>query len=148
MAERMAEFARVYIETSVILRWTLGEPGALTDVNWVSAFSSELLAVEVRRTFDRLRLTSAMPKRKLMQLRDGAERNLTRMTLFPLDQSVLKRAGEPFPTPIKTLDAIHLATALFLNDAFGGIVLLTHDRQLGVAAKDCGLAVYPVPNAP
>jgi hypothetical protein len=89
-----------------------------------------------------------MPKRKLAQLRDEAERNLAGIALAPVDQIVLRRAGEPFPTPIKTLDAIHLATALLLNSAIGGIVLLTHDRQLGVAALACGLAVYPDPNAP
>lgn len=144
----MVEFARVYIESSVILRWTLREPGALTAVNWVSASSSELLAVEMRRTFDRVRLTKTMSKRKLAQLRDEVEKNLAAITLVPMDQSVLKRAGEPFPTPLKTLDAIHLATALILNNAIGEIVLLTHDRQLGVAALACGLAVYPDPNAP
>ena len=90
-----------------------------------------------------------MPKRKLAQLLDEAERNLAGITLVPVDQSVLERAGEPFPTPLKTLDAIHLATALLLNDDLGGgIVLLTHDRQLGVAALACGLTVHPDPMAP
>jgi predicted nucleic acid-binding protein len=95
-----------------------------------------------------MRLTKAISKRRLAQLRDEAEKNLAALTLVPMDQSVLKRAGEPFPTPIKTLDAIHLATALLLNNHIGGIVLLTHDRQLGMAALACGLAVYPDPNAP
>jgi predicted nucleic acid-binding protein len=144
----MVEFAQVYIDSSVMLRRTLSQPGALTDVDWVSASSSELLAVELRRTFDRLRLTRVMPKRKLAQLRDEVERNLAGIALVPLDRSVLKRAGEPFPKPLKTLDAIHLATALLLNNYEGGIVFLTHDRQLGVAALACGLAVYPGPIAP
>jgi hypothetical protein len=144
----MVEFAQVYIESSVMLRRALRQPGALTTVNWGSASSSELLPVEMHRTFDRMRLIRAMSKPKLAQLRDEAEKNLARIALVPLDQGVLKRAGEPFPTPIKTLDAIHLATALLLNEAIGEIVLLTHDRQLGVAALACGLAVFPDPNAP
>jgi predicted nucleic acid-binding protein len=144
----MFEFARVYIETSVVLRWTLGQSGAVHRAQWVSASSSELLAVEMYRTFDRMRLTKAMSKRRLAQLRDDADRNLARIALVPVDQSVLKRAGEPLPSPLKTLDAIHLATALLLNNSIGGIVFLTHDRQLGVAAKACGLSVYPDPIAP
>ena len=144
----MVEFAQAYIETSVVLRWTLGQPGAVQGVHWVSASSSELAAVESRRALDCLRLTRVVSKRRLAQLSDEAERNLAGMALVPVDRSVLKRAGEAFPTPIKTLDAIHLATALLLANDIGGIVFLTHDRQLGVAAKACGLAIYPDPIAP
>ena len=144
----MVEFAQAYIETSVVLRWTLGQPGAVQGVHWVSASSSELTPVETRRTLDCMRLAKTLSRRRLAELRDDADSNLARMNLVPLDQSVLKRAGEPFPTPLKTLDAIHLATALILNDSIGGIVFLTHDRQLGVAAKACGLAIYPDPIAP
>lgn len=104
--------------------------------------------MESRRALDCLRLTRVVSNRRLAQLRDESERNLSGMTLVPVDQSVLKRAGEPFPTPIKTLDAIHLATALLLDNVLGGIVLLTHDRQLGVSALACGLKVFPDPNAP
>jgi predicted nucleic acid-binding protein len=144
----MVEFARVYIDSSVMLRRTLSQPGALTGVNWVSSISSELLAVELRRTFDRVRLTKALPKRKLAQLHNEVERNLAGIALVPLDQAVLRRASEPFPTPLKTLDAIHLATALLLDSDDEEIVFLTHDRQLGVAARACGLTVYPDPIAP
>jgi predicted nucleic acid-binding protein len=145
----MVEFAQVYIETSVVLRWTLRQPGAVHGVQWISAFSSELTAVESRRALDCLRLTKTLSRRRLAEFRDDADRSLAKMNLLALDQRVLKRAGEPFPTPLKTLDAIHLATALLLNDDLGGgIVLLTHDRQLGVAALACGLTVHPDPVAP
>jgi hypothetical protein len=45
--------------------------------------------------------------------------------------------------PVKTLDAIHLATALLWAEHAGEIVFLTHDRQLATAARACGLAVHP-----
>ena len=45
--------------------------------------------------------------------------------------------------PVKTLDAIHLATALLWEEHAGEIVFLTHDGQLANAARACGLTVYP-----
>jgi predicted nucleic acid-binding protein len=92
-----------------------------------------------------MRLSKAMSTRRSAQLRDDADRNLARIALVPLDQSVLKRAGEPLPSPLKTLDAIHLATAEFLNCVTGDIVLLAHDRQLGVAALSWGWQSTPIP---
>jgi hypothetical protein len=44
---------------------------------------------------------------------------------------------------VKTLDAIHLATALLWDEQAGEIVFLTLDRQLANAARACGLTVYP-----
>jgi hypothetical protein len=58
---------------------------------------------------------------------------------------VLRRASEPFPTPLGTLDAIHLATALAWRDArTEALVLATHDKVLGTAAQAMGLQVVGV----
>jgi len=107
-----------------------------------SAFSSELLIGELFRTLDRLRV-GGMPADELAKLRVNADRNLDGVSLIPVDKVVLNRAGGPFPTLIKTLDAIHLATALLWADHAGDIVFLTHDRQLAITARACGLQVYP-----
>jgi predicted nucleic acid-binding protein len=79
----------------------------------------------------------------LAQLREEAERNLASLDLVPINRAVLRRAGGAFPMPVKTLDAIHLATALLWEEHAGEIVFLTHDRQLANAARACGLTVYP-----
>ena len=56
--------------------------------------------------------------------------------------SILRRAGEPYPVELKTLDTVHLATALMWRDRRApGLVFATHDRQLGRAAAALGFEV-------
>jgi predicted nucleic acid-binding protein len=139
----MVEFGHVYIDASVIVAATLDQPGALRGVRWAAAVSSELIVAELLRTLDRLRLTSRIPDAELAQLREAADRNLAQLDLIPINRAVLRRAGGAFPGPVKTLDAIHLATALLWDEQTGEIVFLTLDRQLAHAARACGLTVYP-----
>ena len=59
-----------------------------------------------------------------------------------LRPTVLSRAGEPLPTPLGTLDAIHLATALIWRERMGALpTMATHDGALGVAARTFGFDV-------
>ena len=139
----MVEFGQVYVDASVIVAATLDQPGALRGVRWAAAVSSELIVAELLRTLDRLRLAASTPDAELAQLREAAERNLAELDLVPINKAVLRRAGGAFPMPVKTLDAIHLATALLWEEHAGDIVFLTHDRQLANAARACGLTVHP-----
>ena len=59
-------------------------------------------------------------------------------------EAVLARAGESFPTPIGTLDALHLSTALRIRDEKGLDAILTHDVQLANAALAMGFKVQGV----
>ena len=118
----MVEFGQVYLDASVIVAATLDQPGALRGVRWASAVSSELIVAELLRTVDRLRLASSTPDAELPQLREEAERNLAKLDLVPITRAVLRRAGGAFPMPVKTLDAIHLATALLWEEHAGEIV--------------------------
>ena len=55
---------------------------------------------------------------------------------------VLSRASQPLPTPLGTLDALHLATAMLWREAgHQDLVMATHDIALGVAARVLGLRV-------
>ena len=145
----MVEFGRVYIDASVILRRVLNQPGALRHVEWETAFASELIAVELYRTVNNLRITGEASFESQALLREAVQASVAALDLVPLDHIVLNHAGGPFATPIRTLDAIHLATALLWADHFdGSLTLLTHDRQLAVAARASGLAVHPWPLKP
>jgi predicted nucleic acid-binding protein len=139
----MVEFGHVYVDSSVIVATTLDQPGALRGIRWAAAVSSELIVADLLRTLDRLRLAANTPDAELAQLRQEAERNLAKLDLVPIDRAVLRRAGGAFPMPVKTLDAVHLATALLWVEQAGDIVFLTLDRQLANAARACGLTVYP-----
>jgi hypothetical protein len=64
---------------------------------------------------------------------------LNRLDVTKLDEKVLARAAQPFPIPIGTLDAIHLATALHLRARWPPderpLLFATHDRALAAAAR-------------
>lgn len=61
------------------------------------------------------------------------------VALLPLDDALLDDAISLRPTGLRSLDAIHLATALSVRDEIGAFV--TYDERLVVAAEDEGLSV-------
>lgn len=108
-----------YIDPSALLRLVLRETGALDElISYEQLVSSELTAVKSCRTIDRLRLQGSLTTE---------------------EASVLSRASEPLPTPLGTLEAVHLATALIWRDRMGSaLVMATHDSALGLAARTFG----------
>lgn len=130
----------VYLDTSVVLRVLLGQPNALAEWgSWETAFSSELMGVEARRISDRLRLQGALDDEGIAQAEERltlVERTLGKL---PLTRTVLQRASRPMPTVVRTLDAIHLASAaLYREHRHGELVFATHDRQQSVGARSLG----------
>ncbi|MEO7157469.1 MAG: type II toxin-antitoxin system VapC family toxin [Vicinamibacterales bacterium] len=132
-----------YIDTSVLLRLVLREPGALDDLRSYDALvSSELIAVESTRTIDRLRLQGVLTMEEAAVRRRAVTDWLEAIDLVLLRPPVLSRAGEPLPTPLGTLDAIHLATALIWRERMGPLpTIATHDTALGLAARTFGFDV-------
>jgi hypothetical protein len=61
------------------------------------------------------------------------------LAMAELSRSVLQRATEPFPLGVRTLDAIHLSTLLFLQERGLPIALATYDQRLGDAAEALGV---------
>jgi predicted nucleic acid-binding protein len=135
-----------YLDTSALLRLALSEVGALEELRsfegWVS---SELLVVESLRTIDRLRLQGALSAEDAASRRAIVVEWLEAVDLVLLQAPILARASEPFPTPLGTLDALHLATALVWRDRTRqSLTLATHDRDLGLAARSFGFDVRGV----
>jgi len=132
-----------YLDTSALLRLVLREPGALEGLRSCEALvSSELLAVESLRTIDRLRLQGGLSTQEAASRRATATEWLEAVDLVLLQRPVLARASEPFPTPLGTLDALHLATALVWRERMRkAVVMATHDRHLALAARSFGIEV-------
>jgi predicted nucleic acid-binding protein len=132
-----------YIDTSALLRLVLREPGALEDLRSCEALvSSEVIAVESARTIDRLRLQGALTAEEAAARLRAVTDWLEAIDLVLLRPPVLSRASEPLPTPLGTLDAIHLATALIWRDRMGALpAMATHDGALGLAARTYGFDV-------
>jgi predicted nucleic acid-binding protein len=59
--------------------------------------------------------------------------------LFEMEQPVLARALEPWPVPIRTLDALHLATAEYLRQRGEAVELASYDNRLLTAAAALGI---------
>jgi predicted nucleic acid-binding protein len=135
-----------YLDTSALLRLVLREPGALDDLRSHDALvSSELIAVESLRTIDRLRLQGALSMEEAASRRETTTEWLAAVDLVLLQRSILARASEPFPTPLGTLDALHLSTALVWRDRMRhALVMATHDRDLALAARSFGFEVRGV----
>jgi predicted nucleic acid-binding protein len=132
-----------YLDASVVLRLVLGEPGRLREWKRVrSGVASALTEVECLRTLDRLSRVGMLTPDELPARREAVYRLLEEVELVDLSRPVLRRASEPFPAAIGTLDAIHLATALLWRDGRGmDLVMATHDTALATAARATGLGV-------
>lgn len=107
------------------------EEGALraTLAEWDGYVSSTLLAVEAIRACSRHRSEYA---------RDAREW-LFDVALLPLDDALLDAATSLQPPGLRSLDALHLATALSVRDEIGA--LFTYDERLAAAAANAGLDV-------
>jgi predicted nucleic acid-binding protein len=133
-----------YIDSSVVLRRLLEQSGAIPVLRQWRLFSSQLVDVEVRRTLLRYHTEHVLSAASFA--RRVNEWNLVRdsIDLIPISNGIMQRAAEPFPTLIKTLDAIHLATAIgWAGQTQEPVIILTHDRPLGIAASACGFPVVP-----
>lgn len=67
---------------------------------------------------------------------------LGRIALLELIPSVLTRALEPFPMPVRTLDALHVASAEFLRQQAQEVRIATYDERMVHAARRLGIAEY------
>ena len=135
-----------YVDSSVILRIVLGQPHALAEWGQLElGVGSALVELECLRTIDRLRLRAAVEANDLALRREAVYRITQEMSVVRITDPVLRRASQPFATPLGTLDAIHLATALLWCDMRGQeLVVATHDEAMALAARASGLEVVGI----
>jgi len=132
----------VYVDTSVVLRHLLGQAKSLNWAGWEAAYSSEILGLEVRRVIDRLRLGSALDDNGVANAQQALTQLERSIGQISLTRKVLRRAALPMPTAVKTLDAIHLASALLFQERRGDVlVFATHDVQQATGARALGFEV-------
>lgn len=132
----------LYIDSSVVLRIVLGEAGALEQWSRVRrAYSSELVRLECLRTIDRARIRAAIPDAEIADRRGAVLEILTGFDIVPIDETILRRASDAFPTNLGSLDAIHLASALRVREDVPDLALATHDLELATAGRALGFQV-------
>ena len=106
------------------------------------AYSSRIAFVEVSRTLHRFRLQGLFTREAFALAEVSSARISSVVERFPISEEILDLASLPLRVHIKTLDAIHLATARIIRDLYGpDITFATHDRQLAHAATLFGFTV-------
>lgn len=101
------------------------------------AFTSELTELECRRTLDRIRILEELKDDEIAERLEEVSIFLQSVSVIQLTSSILKRAKAPYPTVVRSLDAIHLASA-----ELGSCKLfVTRDKQQAIAAKAMGFEV-------
>lgn len=124
----------IYLDTSVVLATLFDEKLQPPDTLWTAeATSSRLLEYEVV-----VRLNALGRPAKAHRL---AQRFLADVKLIDLDGPTLSRALQPFPVPVRTLDAIHLSTIVFLQERGLTLLLATYDKRMARAATLLGIAL-------
>lgn len=124
----------VYLDTSVLLARLFAEDRSPPDSLWSEPLvASRLLEYEV---FNRIHARGAAATHG-----DAARRLVDRINLLEMSPRVLSRALLPFAQPVRTLDALHLATLDFLRTEGLNAVLATYDQRLAAAATGLGFAL-------
>jgi predicted nucleic acid-binding protein len=118
----------IYLDSSVALAYLLAEDRSPPETLWQAALiSSRLLEYEVWFRIHARRLERSHG--------DDVRALIGRVALVELAPPVLARALEPFPAPVRTLDALHLASIEFLRGRGQTIELASYDERLSAAAE-------------
>ena len=121
-----------YLDTSAFIKLVRSEPESAAlrrELAGRELLSSALLVVEGRRAARRYGELAAR----------RARAGLTAVTLLPLDHGILDAAAELDPAELRSLDALHLATALSLGEDLDR--LYCYDTRLAGAAQALGIEV-------
>jgi uncharacterized protein len=129
--------ATVYADTSALVKLVVAETetDALTAAAaaWERIVTSEITVIELHRAVKRARAdgrADVADDRTVMEL-------LAALDLVPMTDDVRALAATASPPELRTLDAIHLASALTLHGAID--LFVTYDDRLEGAAKLAGL---------
>ncbi len=123
-----------YVDTSAAVKLVITETGSRAMLRWATEHEDGLLSSDLLRT----ELLRAVRRGGPDQMQ-RARRVLDSLTLVTVPTSIFERAGELDIEGLGSLDALHLAVALDLDDDLEGIV--TYDERLGDAARSFGVTV-------
>lgn len=127
----------IYLDTSVALAHLLAEDRSPPDALWSEMLvSSRLLEYELWNHLHARGLTASQG--------ENARELLQRLAFLELAPPVLARALEPFPSPVRTLDALHLASIEFLRSQRQDVSLASYDARLLSAARKLKIALHPL----
>jgi len=134
-----------YLDSSVALpHILLGEAAIVHALSAERVVSSELLEIECRRVIHRCRMRGDLDDVGVVQAGDRLDALLRGISLIGLSPEIKKRAMGAFPVGVKTLDALHLASALVVSEKLTDekVAIFSHDAALNRCARALG---FPAP---
>ena len=122
----------IYLDTSVALAHLLAEDRRPPAELWAEELvSSRLLEYELWTHLNTQGLDRSHG--------DLARLLLARLAWLELRSTILERALHPFPVPVRTLEALHLASVSFLREHGKDVTLATYDERMAEAAQAMGI---------
>ena len=138
----------VYAESSAVLAWLLGESDGEDARDRLSAarlvLTSDLTLIECDRVLHRAMALGELSAAEAAERRALVAVAAEHWIVQAMDREIVERARRSFPRePIRTLDAIHLATALITRDLVTELQLLSLDERIRRSAADLGFEIVP-----
>ena len=122
----------LYLDSSAFVKVVVEEAESAALRSMLAASGAQRVSSSLLRT-ESLRAVRYLGPSALLVVREG----LRRVGLISVDDRILDAAGVLEPAVLRTLDAIHLATALAIGDDLEAIV--TYDERMIAAAGLLGL---------
>lgn len=123
-----------YADTSALVKLVVIEPESEALLTWLGRRDAALATSDLART-ELVRSVRRRAPEAVTQARDV----LSRLLLVRADAQIFDEAARLMPPEVRSLDAVHLATALALGDDLEGII--TYDLRMADAAHGLGLEV-------
>lgn len=138
----------LYAESSAVLAWLLDEPAAPAVRSHLAAteiiLASDLTLIECDRVLERAAALGELSEAEAADRRAVLAAAAAHWQVMRIAPEVVERSRRPFPAePIRTLDAIHLASALLGRATVAGLRLLTLDDRVRRNGQRLGLEILP-----
>jgi predicted nucleic acid-binding protein len=139
----------LYVESSAVLVWLLEQPLGDRVADTLGraeiVIASDLTLIECDRVLIRAVALGELRESDAVQRQARLAAVSTRWTLLALEEEISERARRPFPIePVRTLDAIHLASALAARKAVSDVAVLSLDDRIRKTAGRLGFPLSPV----
>jgi predicted nucleic acid-binding protein len=138
----------LYAESSAVLRWLFNE--ALGDqvfdnlAGATKVVCSRLTLIECRRAARRALTESRISEAQLGEVLSVLAQSAARWAVLDLTADVAERAGGRFPLePVRTLDAIHLASMTVLRESLPDLAVLSTDARVRQNSAQLGFELRP-----
>jgi predicted nucleic acid-binding protein len=138
----------LYAESSAVLAWLLGEDAAPRVRELLSkaelVIASDLTLLECDRVLVRAVVLGEVDEAAAADRRAHLNRAAAHWHMLRVSAEIVERARQPFPAePMRTLDAIHLSSALTARAGVAGVQLLSLDERVRRAGQQLGFRLQP-----